>query len=71
MPYKKDTYYDSHGKNQGSTYGDYAHKKSKDYKEDDTYTPYKKEQYLYADYEDEAAFPQADVPKPQSDVADS
>ena len=40
-------------------------------KEEDAYTPYRKEQYLYADYEDEAAFPQADVPKPQSDVADS
>ena len=36
---KKKKCYDSHGKSQGSTYGDYARKKSKDYKEEDAYTP--------------------------------
>ena len=31
IPYIKDKYDDTHGKNQGPTYTDYAHKKSKDY----------------------------------------
>ena len=67
----KDKYDDTHGKNQEPTYTDNAHKKSKDYQEDDAYTPYKKENKIYADYEDETAFLQADVLKPRSDVADS
>ena len=31
IPYIKDQCDDTHGKNQGPTYTDYAHKKSKDY----------------------------------------